>query len=358
MLSLLTPRDAHPVLTGRGTGDIIRRTVIREDSRSLPGKLEIYSTKGIVHMNRKWLVFPTILLFGVVCFGQTADSSAAGRQDLSSLAGQHEPPMLGIHWARGFNPFARSRAPKGNSPDMTYHGGVIMPSTVSEAIFWGPSWSNSTFVGDKISGLDSWYSGFSGSNYAKTADEYTGLNGQVGPSVTHDGHLVDLSTAANGSSTSVIVAEVCKEISSPVSNGFYPVYVDVKRGNAGYCAYHTFGSCGGVTVQVAFFFDLDGDPGCDPQDTSGMHSQGLAALANVSGHELSEARTDPDSPGAWYDKRGQENGDKCAWTFNVPLVTFTNKTQWKIQGEWSNNAYNTGTGYPNSSGQKGCLDGH
>jgi len=33
-------------------------------------------------------------------------------------------------------------------------------------------------------------------------------------------------------------------------------------------------------------------------------------------------------------------------------------TQWKIQGEWSNNAYNTGTGYPNSSGQKGCLDGH
>jgi len=241
---------------------------------------------------------------------------------------------------------------------MTYHGGVIMPSTVSEAIYWGPSWNNSGFVGDKITGLDSWYTGFSNSNYAKTSDEYTGSNGQVGPSVTNNGHVIDLSTAANGSSTSAIVAEVCKEIKSPVSNGFYPVYVDVPRGNAGYCAYHTFGSCSGVTVQVAFFFDLDGDPGCDPQDTSGLHSQGLAALANVSGHELSEARTDPDSPGAWYDRRGQENGDKCAWTFNVPLVTFSNGTQWKIQGEWSNNAYNTGTGYPNSSGQPGCLDGH
>jgi hypothetical protein len=111
-------------------------------------------------------------------------------------------------------------------------------------------------------------------------------------------------------------------------------------------------------VQVAFFFNLDGDAGCDPGDTSGLHSQGLAALSNVSGHELSETRTDPDSPGAWYDRRGSENGDKCAWTFNVPLVTFSNTTQWKIQGEWSNNAYNTGTGYPNSSGQKGCLDGH
>jgi hypothetical protein len=308
-------------------------------------------------MKMKLLLRSVVLSVGVFARGQTVDSPASNRQDLSALNAQHEPPMLGIHWARGFTPFARVHG-AGNNPNMTYHGGVIMPSTVSEAIYWGPSWANSTFVGDKIIGLDSWYTGFSNSNYAKTSDEYTGSNGQVGPSVTHNGHVIDTSTASNGSSTSAIVAEVCKEITSPVSIGFYPVYVDVKRGNAGYCAYHTFGSCSGVTVQVAFFFNLDGDPGCDPQDTSGLHSQGLAALANVSGHELSEARTDPDSPGAWYDKRGQENGDKCAWTFNVPLVTFSNGTQWKIQGEWSNNAYNTGTGYPNSSGQKGCLDGH
>jgi len=47
----------------------------------------------------------------------------------------------------------------------------------------------------------------------------------------------------------------------------------------------------------------------------------VAALANVSAHELSEAMTDPASPGAWYDSSDQENGDKCAWTFNVPSVT-------------------------------------
>lgn len=308
-------------------------------------------------MKRKWLVLLASLTFGGMCLGQTADSPAANREDLSAGVGTHEPPRLGIHWARGFEPFARIHAAKGNSPDMTYHGGVILPSTVSEAIFWGPSWANSSFTGDKISGLDSWYSGFNGSNYAKTSDEYTGSNGQVGPDLINDHYLVDTSTAANGNSTSAIVAEACKEIANPVSNGYYPVYGDVPRGGAGYCAYHTYGSCRGVTIQVAFFFDLDGDPGCDPQDTSGLHSQGLAALANVSGHELSEARTDPDSPGAWYDRRGQENGDKCAWTFGAPLVSFTNGTQWKIQGEWSNNAYNTGTGYPNSSGQKGCLAG-
>ena len=304
-------------------------------------------------MKTKLLLLSLILSLAVFSFGQTEDSQSSSPQDLSTLNGRQDPPRLGIHWARGFDPFAR--VAKGNNPNMTYHGGVIMPSTVSQAIFWGPSWTN---PGDKITGLDSWYTGFSNSNYAKTSDEYTGSNGQVGPSVTHNGHIVDLTTAANGSSTSAIVAEVCKQITNPVSNGYYPVYVDVKRGHAGYCAYHTYGSCQGVTVQVAFFFNLDGDAGCDPVDTSGQHSQGLTALANVSGHELSEARTDPDNPGAWYDKRGQENGDKCSWTFNVPLVTFSNGTQWKIQGEWSNNAYTAGIGYPNSSGQKGCLDGH
>ena len=307
-------------------------------------------------MKIKGLLLSFVLFLGVFAFGQSANSHASGRQDLSTLNGQPEPPMLGIHWARGFNP--AGRALKGNNPDMTYHGGVIMPFTVSDAIFWGPKWNNSTFTGDKISGLDTWYKGFSNSNYAKTSDEYTGSNGQVGPSLTHNGHVIDASTAGNGSSTSAIVAEVCKEISNPVENGYYPVYVDVSRGHAGYCAYHTFGTCGGVTVQVAFFFNLDGDAGCDPVDTSNLHSQGLAALANVSGHELSEARTDPDSPGAWYDRHGAENGDKCAWTFNVPLVTFSDGNRWKIQGEWSNNAYNTSTGYANSSGQLGCLDGH
>ncbi len=72
---------------------------------------------------------------------------------------------------------------------------------------------------------------------------------------------------------------------------------------------------------------------------------------------MSEARTDPAAPGAWYDSQGQENGDKCAWTFGGPFAIFTNGTHWKLQGEWSNKAYTTGTGYPNNTGQNGCLGG-
>ncbi len=150
---------------------------------------------------------------------------------------------------------------------------------------------------------------------------------------------------------------MCKVITAPdpSANGYYAVYVDLPR-KGNYCAYHSWGSCGGVPVQFAFFWKLDGDSGCNPNSTVASESEGLAALANVSGHELSEARTDPTGTG-WYDAGGAENGDKCAWTFKVPYVTFSDGSHWKVQGEWSNAAYNGGSGYLNSAGQDGCLDG-
>jgi hypothetical protein len=181
-------------------------------------------------------------------------------------------------------------------PDMLWHNGAIMTSAVTEAIFWGTSWA--TNPGDKISGLDTWYAGFGGSNYAKTSDEYTGKNGEVGPMTSYLGHLIDSSAAFGGNRTSAILAEVCRTVSPDKSgNGYYAVYTDLPRGNSNYCAWHSYGTCNGVQVQFAFFWKLDRDPGCDPQSSVASESQGLAALANVSGHELSEARTDPTSGG-------------------------------------------------------------
>jgi hypothetical protein len=37
-------------------------------------------------------------------------------------------------------------------------------------------------------------------------------------------------------------------------------------------------------------------------------------MASIIAHELEETATDPDL-NAWYDQRGAENADKCAWTF-------------------------------------------
>jgi hypothetical protein len=299
----------------------------------------------------KPFVCAVLLCFSISAFGQ---GNSGKNKDEDSVSA---PSVM---WARGVNP-RDAGGPRKGSADMTYHGGPILPTANIQVVFWGTTWTSSD---PKIPGLESFYQGFSGSNYAKTSDEYTGNNGQVGPMVTLQRYSIDTTSAAgiqNGNNTSAVLQAVCRNVSpDPSGNGYYPVYTDQPRGHAGFCAWHAAGTCGGVPVQIGFFFKLDNDPGCDPADTKTGHPQGLAALANVSAHELSEARTDPAFNGAyggWYDTTGAEDGDKCAWTFNVPYVTFMNGSIWKVQGEWSNAAYNAGTGYPNSSGQDGCLSG-
>src|SRR6202008_4906506 len=43
-------------------------------------------------------------------------------------------------------------------------------------------------------------------------------------------------------------------------------------------------------------------------------------MVSVIAHELEEASTDPDL-NAWYDSSGEENADKCAWTFGSTYTT-------------------------------------
>jgi len=276
-----------------------------------------------------------------------------------------EPPMLGLHQVRGEAGRAKPGGGGGSSPNIVWHNGAIMPTATVTPIFWGSRWADPTFVSDKVIGLDSWHAGIRNSSFLGTSNEYGGTNGQVTSAIAYPGpggSFTDYSTVPGTVSklTTPTANEVCKMIgtSAPADgSGYYPVYVDMKRGSAGFCAYHSYTTCSGIPVQFAFFFNLDGDSGCDPHDTS-SHSEGLAALVNVSAHELSEARTDPRN-GGWYDSSGAENADKCAWTFGSDSIQLTNGTKWKMQGNWSNAAYNASpkTGYKNSSDQAGCLDG-
>ena len=245
-----------------------------------------------------------------------------------------------------------AKAASPTSALLTWHKGQIMTSSDVSSIFWGTSWNDATSAGDKVDGIDSFYAGAGGTSYLDTNTEFTGTNGRVGSAVTYRGHVVDPTTAGSSApSTTAVLAVVSRSISTPVANGYYPVYSDIPRGRSGFCAWHSYGTINNVPVQFGFFFRLDGDPGCDPGDTSGLHSQGLAALANVSGHELSEAITDPRN-GGWYDRSGGENADKCAWTFGSPLITLANGSRWKIQGNFSNAAYGNHSGYDG----RGCID--
>jgi hypothetical protein len=241
----------------------------------------------------------------------------------------------------------------GGSPLMTFHGGNVLVTPTTYSIFWGTSSSDIT------SGMASFFSGFSGSSIAAASKEYTGTNGQVSGKTSVGTVYQDNSTPPSKAlSTSGAVAEVCKITNNaPNSNAVYFIFTSTGAGHVNYCAWHSWGSCGSTPIQVAYMPSLSGVSGCDPGDTVTGHSAALAALANVTSHELSEAITDPQGTG-WFDSSGAENGDKCAWAFlsePAPEPVSFGGSKWVLQGEWSNAAYNAGTGYLNRSGQPGCL---
>lgn len=295
------------------------------------------------HWKARWGIVLLVAL-GLVALSTTAQASSKPTLHVGNPSGL-VPPRGG-----------KGKPVRGSNKLLVWHNGAVLASGAAvTAIYWGPKWANSSFAGDKVSGLQTFYQGVGGSNYANTNTEYTDSSGQVSSAVSYSGKVTDLSSTPSGApSTSQVATVVANNVKSPSPNGFYAVYSDIPRGNAGYCAWHSWGTINGVLTQFGFFFSLDGDPGCDPGDTSGKHSQGLAALANVSGHELSETLTDPDG-GGWFAHSGDENADECAWTFGHPLLTFKNGSQWRVQGNWSNNAFSAGTSYLGSG--SGCIDG-
>ncbi len=249
------------------------------------------------------------------------------------------------------------------SPAMTFHGGVVLGQLSVRLLYAGPSWSNQAFVADKIAGFDSFFAGFGGSSYAATAQEYSGSNGAVGPTIHYQGHGTPLATSLDGESMQDVATAACNEYAANAATMPNPgselimIVSDMKRPSGGkYCAYHSAATCdNGQMIQFGFVWNLDGDPSCTVQDAATGHSQGLASLVNVTAHEVQETRSDPHLD-AWFDSSNNEIGDKCAWSFGATPVTLSNGSQWKLQGEWSNAAFNVGTGFPNASGQPGCID--
>ena len=291
----------------------------------------------------------TLVAAGCMLVG-LAYGQGQGQNQREGFDTQKDLPAA-VHFVQGASPFGG-----GSSPKLTYHGGPILNATQAMAIFWGTSWTESD---DKVAGLGLFYTGVGGSPYAKTNGEYgDSTSTNVTSNVSYLGHVLDTSAApTKAPSTSSVLGEVCKVLDNSTSartakaNGFYAVYSNNKRGNARYCAWHSYGSCGGTPIQFSFYFNLDGDSGCSVGANNG-HSEGLSNLANVTGHELSEAMTDP-ALNAWYDSQGAENADKCAWTFSGSNIIFTNGSSWKIQGNWSNAAYDANQGYTKG----GCIDG-
>src|SRR5262245_3798318 len=67
----------------------------------------------------------------------------------------------------------------GGSPLLSYGGGPVIHASKTMAIFWGSQWSDASFAGDKITGLDTFFGGWNGSQIAKASTEYSDGAGPV-----------------------------------------------------------------------------------------------------------------------------------------------------------------------------------
>src|SRR5437899_10152200 len=82
----------------------------------------------------------------------TGDNSLHGAAEPHEFAGKDARPSHG-----------------GGTPLMTLHGGNVLGSNTTHAIWWGSQWNTASFAGDKITGMTAFFQGFGGSKYAGTS---------------------------------------------------------------------------------------------------------------------------------------------------------------------------------------------
>ncbi len=238
---------------------------------------------------------------------------------------------------------------------ITYHGGPVMVSTKNVYYIWYGNWSGNSAT----SILTDLANSIGGSPYFNINTTYTNGSGSaVSNSVHYSGSTNDNYSQGTALSDAGVQSVVSSAISSgrlpKDTNGIYFVLTsqDVNETSGfctQYCGWHTNGSISGSDIKYSFVGNPARCPSaCEAQSTSPNGNAGADGMASIISHELEETATDPDL-NAWYDSRGAENADKCAWTFGTEStasngskynVTLGSR-QYLIQQNW----VNSGSGF-------------
>jgi hypothetical protein len=235
----------------------------------------------------------------------------------------------------------------GGNTGIFYHGGpVLQPGTNVVAVYWAssPIYSGGPNPGSTGNGSqDGSLVGFflrnlGGSPYFNINHTYTDGSGNlIANSVTYTGFWANnISVPSNGQSVSdgQMVAMLQSGFTSGAlsydASTLYAIFtagtVNLGGGfGTQYCAYHTHGTVtiGGVSKTVLYAampYDYAYPTACSNNTTSPNNDPGADAEVNTLAHETEETTTDM-LGNAWFDRRGYENADKCAWTWGTTYTT-------------------------------------
>ncbi len=251
----------------------------------------------------------------------------------------------------------------GGGSNLTYHGGPVLRTNRTVAIYWGTGFASgyqstiNTYFTDVATASNTL------TNVYSVETQYYDSTGPIAYSSTSGGWIVDTTnpvpddctdtvSATNSCvSDNAIRAEVARAVPNPDGHTIYFVFTGKGVGScysssscafSSYCAYHSNFTASGKTYIYANQPYADTVPSaCD----SGNHPNGAAteadATINVTSHEHREAINDTFG-NAWYDRRGYEGSDKCAWNFGTLTGPDYNQTigshHYILQQEWSNAA--------------------
>ncbi|OLC67758.1 MAG: hypothetical protein AUH79_03980 [Betaproteobacteria bacterium 13_1_40CM_4_64_4] len=267
---------------------------------------------------------------GLLCL---VTSTAFAAQVLAPDANEGDLVPTGKGWGERAYPAPPRVDPSGNASGKAgqgqganngifYHGGPVMLGTPTAYYIWYGNWSGNTAT----TILTDLAQNIGGSNYFNiNTTYYDGSNTHVTGSVAFGGSTTDSYSHGTALSDAAIQAVVASAISSGLPKDTNAVYFVLTSADVTatsgfctqYCGWHTHGTISGSDIKYSFVGNPDRCPSaCSAQATGPNGNAGADGMASIIAHELEEATTDPDL-NAWYDRRGYENADKCAWTFGT-----------------------------------------
>jgi len=257
----------------------------------------------------------------------------------------------------------------GGTNGISYHGGSVLQSATNVvAVYWAssPIFTNGPAAGSGTAAQDNSLIGYflanlGGSSYYNINTTYTDGSGKaIANVVNYNGYWANnTNVPVNGQNVSD--AQIVAMLQSGFSSGalsynastLYAVFtagtVNLGGGfGTQYCAYHTHGTVtiGGAsrTVLYAAMPYNYAYPSACSENQAPNGDAGADAEVNTLAHEIEETTTDM-MGNAWFDTRGYENADKCAWTFGSTSnngqglwnITVGSK-QFLVQQNWVNAA--------------------
>ena len=209
---------------------------------------------------------------------------------------------------------------------ISYHGGPVMHGPVNVYFIWYGNWGTEYTSASNI--IDAWAGAIGGSPYENINTTYGDTTANVSGQIHYAGFALDAGSQGTSLSDNSIAAIVSSALTSKAlpldTNGVYMVLTapGVKETSGfltQYCGWHTYGTYNGSNIKYAFIGDAAGPRlgNCAEQSSSSPNGDpAVDAMVSVMSHELEESASDPNL-NAWYDSSGEENADKCAWTFGA-----------------------------------------